>query len=392
MEPPRPSTRAVFFCYGRRLYPVYFTTPDKEIVVPAASRARLSRRAAPLLALLLSLAAAGHAIAATQVIVAPARVERLDDRIEALGTLRSSESVQISSSITETVSAVYFDDGDRVPAGKPLVEMTSDEEHAQLEEARATVDEARRQYERVQSLQEQGTAAASLLDERQRDLETARARLGAIESRLKDRIIKAPFAGVIGLRNVSVGALVEPGDLIATLDDDNRMKLEFSVPSLYLGSLATGLPVVAVTAAFGAREFHGAVTAVDSRVDPVTRSVLVRAILPNPDRSLRPGLLMQVHLLRNVRDGIVIPEEALMPLGDRQFVLVVNEADNNTVERREVRLGARRPGQAEILEGLRAGEKVITHGTTRVKPGDQVAVAAVDDGTVPLRELLEKMP
>lgn len=345
-----------------------------------------------LLTLLLSLAAAGHAIAATQVIVAPARVERLDDRIEALGTLRSSESVQISSSITETVSAVYFDDGDRVPAGKPLVEMTSDEEHAQLEEARATVDEARRQYERVQSLQEQGTAAASLLDERQRDLETARARLGAIESRLKDRIIKAPFAGVIGLRNVSVGALVEPGDLIATLDDDNRMKLEFSVPSLYLGSLATGLPVVAVTAAFGAREFHGAVTAVDSRVDPVTRSVLVRAILPNPDRSLRPGLLMQVHLLRNVRDGIVIPEEALMPLGDRQFVLVVNEADNNTVERREVRLGARRPGQAEILEGLRAGEKVITHGTTRVKPGDQVAVAAVDDGTVPLRELLEKMP
>lgn len=338
------------------------------------------------------LLAAGPAAAATAVIVAEARIQQLDDRIEALGTLKANESVQLSSSITETVSAIHFDDGDRVEAGKLLVEMTSDEEHAQLEEARATVDEARRQYERVQSLQQQGTAAASLLDERRRDLETARARLGAIESRLKDRLIKAPFAGVIGLRNVSLGALVEPGDPIATLDDDSRMKLEFPVPSLYLDSLRTGLPVLAVTAAYGAREFRGVVTAIDSRIDPVTRTVLVRAVLPNADRSLRPGLLMQVNLLRNIRQGLVIPEEALMPLGDRQFVLVVDGNAGNTVARREVRLGARRPGQAEILDGLTAGDRVVTHGTTRVKPGDQVDIVAVDDGTVPLATLLEKMP
>lgn len=350
-------------------------------------------RLAPALALFLCLlSAAGSAAAATSVIVAAAKVERFEDRIEALGTLRANESVQLSSSITETVSAIHFESGDRVAAGRLLVELTSDEEHAQLEEARATVEEARRQYDRVQSLQQQGTAAAALLDERRRDWEIARARLAAIESRLRDRLIKAPFDGVVGLRNVSVGALVEPGDLIATLDDDSRMKLEFPVPSLHLPALRPGLPVVAVTTAYGAREFRGEVKAIDSRIDPVTRSVLVRALLPNTDRALRPGLLMRVHLLSNIRDSIVIPEEALMPLGDRQFVLVVNEADNNTVERREVRLGARRPGQAEILAGLRAGEKVITHGTTRVKPGDQVAVAAVDDGSVPLRELLEKLP
>jgi len=361
--------------------------------VPIPTRAALSRRLAPLLFLALYLPFATAAAApATSVIVAAARLERFEDHIEALGTLRASESVELSSSITETVSAVYFEDGDRVAAGKLLVEMTSDEEHAQLEEARAMVEEARRQYERVQSLQQQGTAAASLLDERRRDWVTARARLAAIESRLKDRLIKAPFAGVVGLRNVSVGALVEPGDVITTLDDDSRMKLEFPVPSLHLASLRAGMPVVAVTAAYGAREFRGEVKAIDSRIDPVTRSVLVRAMLPNSDRALRPGMLMRVDLLRNIRQSLVIPEEALLPVGARQFVLVVNEAENNTVARREVRLGARRPGRAEILEGLQAGEKVITHGTTRVKPGDQVTIAAVDDGTVPLRELLEKMP
>lgn len=364
--------------------------------MPVPMRAGPLRRFAPLFAVslcLLCLAFAPRpAPAATGVIVSVARIDRFQDSIEALGTLKANESVQISSTLTETVSAVHFDDGDRVAAGELLVELTSDEEHALLAEARATVEEARRQYERVQSLRQQGTAAASLLDERRRDWDTAKARVAAIESRLADRLIKAPFAGVIGLRNVSVGTLVEPGNLIATLDDDSHMKLEFSVPSLYLGSLKSGLPVVAVTAAYGAREFRGEIKAIDTRVDPVTRSVLARAVLPNADRALKPGLLMQVKLLRNMRESIAIPEEALVPLGARQFVLVVDEAENNTVVRREVRLGARRPGQAEILEGLRAGEKVITHGTTRVRPGDQVEISAVDDGSVSLRELLQKMP
>lgn len=342
--------------------------------------------ALPLLLALWLPAAAGAA--ATEVIVAVAKPARFEDRIEALGTLKANESVQISSTITETVSAVHFNDGDRVAAGTPLVEMTSNEEHAQLEEARATVDEARRQYERVQSLQQQGTAAAALLDERRRDLDTARARLAAIESRLADRLIKAPFAGVIGLRNVSIGALVEPGDAIATLDDDGVMKLEFAVPSVYLAALRTGLAVSATSAAFDARAFRGTLTAVDSRVDPATRAILVRAALPNADRALRPGLLMNVELFANPRDSLAVPEEALTGLGDRQFVFVVDTAHDNAVERREVRLGARRPGFAEIVAGLKAGERVITQGAAKVKPGDRVAILAEDDGTQTLRDLV----
>ena len=269
--------------------------------------------------------------------------------------------------------------------------MTSGEEHAQLEEARATLNEAYRQYQRVLSLETQGTAAKSLLDERKREWETARARLAAIESRLADRLIKAPFAGVLGLRDLSVGALVEPGDLITTLDDDSVMKLEFGVPATYLDVLRPGLDVLATARAYPGRRFEGSVKAVDSRVDTATRAIRVRAVLPNTERILKPGMLMQVQLLKTPRQAIVIPEEALMPLGDQQFVLLVDPADGNKVVRREIRIGGRRPGGVEVVSGLTPGEQVITHGSLKVRPGQQVVIGAVDDGSRPLHELLESI-
>ncbi|NJN46521.1 MAG: efflux RND transporter periplasmic adaptor subunit [Candidatus Competibacteraceae bacterium] len=324
----------------------------------------------------------------TPVIVAEAHIQPIEDRVEALGTLRANESVNLTASVTETVTAIHFDDGDTVATGKILLEMTSAEEHALLEEAQSLVAETRSQFQRVQSLATRGTASRSLLDERRREWETARARLTAIESRLADRLIKAPFAGVLGLRNISLGALVEPGDLITTLDDIDPMKLEFPVPSTFLSTLQTGLSITAKARAYGNREFTGKVTGIDSRVDPVTRSILVRAVLPNPDRILKPGLLMQVELLKNPRDALVIPESALVPLGQAQYVLVVDEAQDNLVERREIQTGTRRPGEVEVVSGLQAGDKVITHGTTRVRPGQNVVIQAVDDGTQDLQAML----
>lgn len=326
---------------------------------------------------------------ATRVIVAPARLDQFADRIEALGTLTANESVALTAAVTETVSAIHFDDGARVEKGQVLVEMTSGEEHAQLEEARVTVNEAYRQYQRVLSLETQGTAAKSLLDERKREWETAKARLAAIESRLADRLIKAPFAGVLGLRDLSVGALVEPGDLITTLDDDSVMKLDFQVPSTYLDVLHPGLDIIATSRAHPGRSFRGKVKAVDSRVDAATRAIRVRALLPNPEQMLKPGMLMQVELLKQPRQTIVIPEEALLPQGSRQFVLLVDQADGNKVVRREVHIGGRRPGEVEIIDGLQAGEQVITHGSLKLRPGEQVVIGAVDDGSRPLHELLE---
>jgi membrane fusion protein (multidrug efflux system) len=325
---------------------------------------------------------------ATAVFVTQTKLDTIEERIEALGTLRANESVDLTASVIETVTAIGFDDGDRVKAGQVLVEMTNDEEHAQLEEARVTVDEAKRQYQRIKSLLAQQSASESQLDEQRRVWEASRARKVAIESRLADRLIRAPFAGIVGLRNVSVGALVAPGDLITTLDDDSVMKLDFSVPAVYLGMLVPGMPVTAVTRAWQGRKFEGQVKSIDSRVDPVTRTVIVRALLPNPDHALRPGMLMQVELQGAQRQSIVIPEECLVAQGQKHFVFVVDRTDD-TVERREVRIGTRRPGQVEIVDGLSSGEWVITDGTLKVRVGSKVSIRATDDGTTRLHQLLE---
>jgi membrane fusion protein (multidrug efflux system) len=312
----------------------------------------------------------------------------LAERIEALGTLRANESVSITSNVTETISVVHFDDGQRVREGDLLVEMTSAEEHALLEEAQARAAEAERQYDRVRSLVQQRSASESLLDERKRDLDTARANLVALESRLADRVVKAPFDGVVGLRNVSRGALVEPGDLITTLDDDSVMKLDFTVPSVFLAQLEPGLKIEARARPYGERVFDGVVRGVDSRIDPVTRSVQVRALLPNPARVLRPGLLMRVELLIDPRDAVVVPEAALLHQGQDHFVLRLVDADGApTVERRQVEIGARKPGVVEIRSGLSAGDQVVTEGQEKARPGQPVRVLALDDGSLSLREI-----
>lgn len=318
------------------------------------------------------------------VTVAAAEVRPLSDRIEALGTLRANESVNLTANVTEIVSDIEFQDGQRVKKGQVLARMEKDETHALLDEAVSTAEEAQRQYERTRQLSTQGAASTAQLDEARRVSETARARQLAIESRIKDRVITAPFDGVIGLRNISAGALVRPGDLIATIDDDAVMKLDFTVPASLLGSLRTGAPIEARAAAFGDRVFSGEVSSVDSRIDPVTRSVIVRATLPNPDRLLRPGLLMAVELLSSPRDALLIPEEAVLPQGRNAFAMTVEESSGAPVARRTaITLGTRRDGMVEVLSGLQPGARVITHGATRAMDGAAVEIQAAKQAQAP---------
>jgi membrane fusion protein (multidrug efflux system) len=325
---------------------------------------------------------------APQVIVAEVKPTEFIDRIEALGTLRANESVALTVNVTETVTAIHFDDGQRVEKGTTLVEMTSREEHAQLEEARATLEEAKRQFERVMRLESQGIEAQSLLDQRRREVDTARARLAAIESRLADRLLQAPFSGVLGLRNISIGALVEAGDTITTLDDDSVMKLEFAVPSTYLASLAPGLPISARTRAYGQRRFDGVVKALDSRVDPINRSLRVLAMLPNPEQILKPGMLMTVELLRDRRQALVIPESALLPKGQDHYVMRL-EGEPPVVRKRRIIIGSRRPGEVEVIEGLQAGDLVITHGMEKAREGAGVRIKGREGEGRPITELLK---
>ena len=325
------------------------------------------------------------------VIVKKVETSRFTDQVEALGTLRAKEMVEITATITDTITAIHFEDGQRVQKGDILIEMTSAEEHALFEEEMSTLFEARKQFKRLETLVNRGATATAIFDEQQRELDTAEARLRGIESRLRDRLIIAPFSGVVGLRNISVGALIEPGDRITTLDDDSIMKLDFTIPAVHLAALHKGLVIEAKSPAYGVRVFKGQIDSMNSRIDPATRAIVVRAILANEERLLKPGLLMTVTLLKNPRDGLVVPEEALIPSGRSNNVLVVQpEASPTVADRREVQIGARRPGEVEIVEGLTAGEYVIIHGTQRVRPGQLVSVIASAEGGEPLRELLRQ--
>jgi len=325
------------------------------------------------------------------VIVAPVVKKEISDRVEALGTTRANESVNITSNITEKITRIEFEDGQHVKSGEILAVLDQAEEQAELKRAQAFRGERKLALERLQKLEQRQLTSPDEIDRTRLELEQAEASITAIQTRINDRIIRAPFNGIVGLRNISVGALVETGDLIATLDDTSQIKLDFSVPSVFLTELKPGLKIKARAPALGDMEYLGQVKSIDSRVDPVTRSIQVRAVLPNPDGSILPGILMQVELLRNTRLAMVIPEASLLPMAEKQYVMLrVDKDGNDTVEKREVQIGLRLPGYVEILDGLSSGQQVVTHGNSKVQPGDVIDVLAVDDGSIDITDVIKK--
>lgn len=307
--------------------------------------------------------------APASVTLAAVRSERVSQKLEALGNARANESVDISTKISNIVTAVKFRDGERVRLGQVLVQLDDAQARADVAAAQAAVTESESQYNRSRELLDTQALSKSSFEQLEATLKANRARLGAATARLEDTVIRAPFSGRVGLRRVSVGTLISPGDVITTLDDTSVIKLDFSVPENFLASLREGLSIRATAPAFPGRTFAGSVSSIDSRVDIATRSVTVRALLANEDGALKPGMFLNVALANDEREALVIPEEALSPEAERQYVYVV--ADGK-VSRREVRIGARRPGSVEVLAGLTAGERVIVEGTQKVRDGAMV--------------------
>ncbi|WNO10766.1 efflux RND transporter periplasmic adaptor subunit [Teredinibacter sp. KSP-S5-2] len=296
-------------------------------------------------------------------------------KIEALGSLQANESVTLSATVTETIRAIHFKDGQVVKANQVLVEMTSNEEHALLEEARSEYNEAKRQFDRVKSLEAKQLASLSLLDERTQLLEASEARLLATQSRLEERLIIAPFSGVVGLRDISVGALVKPGDEIVTLDDLTQMKLDISLPAVYLSTVQKGMAITATTPYINGESFSGEVSSIDSRIDTSTRAIRVRAILPNPKGKLLPGMLMTVNLTTPVVDQLLIPEASLVQEGFRQYVYVVAPADGvDKVNKQQVTTGARNNGEVVVMSGLNAGDRIVVHGILRLRDQSEIRI------------------
>lgn len=297
----------------------------------------------------------------------------LTHTVEALGTATANESVTLTASLTDTVRRVNFDDGDYVEADAVLVELTDDEEEALLAEARANLNEARRRLQRLEDLDKRGIAVPSDVDEARSQEQAALARLNAIVARLRDRLIRAPFTGLLGFRQVSPGTLVMPGDAITTIDDISRIKLDFTVAEKYLSLISAGHRIYAHSSAWRNHRFEGVVTAVGSRVDAATRSVVVRAVIENDERLLRPGMLLAVKVVAEERSALTVPERAIIQVGDRAYVYLVDAEQK--AQRREVRLGLRQTGAVEIAEGLNAEDRVITDGIVKLREGIAVRVA-----------------
>ncbi len=309
------------------------------------------------------------------VFVTPVAPYEFAQRIEALGTLEPNERVDLTLNAADRVTAIYFDDGERVREGKTLLSLAQREQVALVEAAEAEVEEARRQLERVTRLARQNAVSQSELDTARRTYDAADAQLRAVQSRQRDRVLVAPFDGLLGFRQVSVGSFVGPGDVIATLIDDSEMNLDFLVPSTFLRVLRPGVAIEATTDDLPGQIFEGAIATLDNAIDPVTRSVRIRAILPNEDQQLRAGMFMQVTLIADPRTAPSIPEEAVEPVGPLTFVYVVNDRDGNKiVERREVQLGTRQEGRVEVLDGLSDGDIIVNEGLLRVRDGAPVII------------------
>lgn len=298
------------------------------------------------------------------------------DRVEALGTLRGNESITVTANVSDIITAIHFREGERVEAGQLLVTLAQDEEQAQLNGAHAELAEQEREVRRLEGLVKTMAAARNELDQRRTALRLAQHRIEELEARIADRRLVAPFAGVLGLRLVSPGALLTPGTPITTLDDIDILKLDFSVPASLLASLKPGLKLEARTAAYQ-RKFTGEVTVVDSRVNPVDRSIRARAEFDNPEGLLKPGMLMTVELMRNPRQALLVPEAALLSREQHHSVWLIDADDR--LQQKTVEIGSRQPGWVEIVSGLSAGDTIVADNYPRLRDGVKVRSQNTDD-------------
>jgi membrane fusion protein (multidrug efflux system) len=305
----------------------------------------------------------------------PARAATLANQISAVGTLVANESVMIRPEVAGRVAAIHFNEGQPVAAGARMVSLDAAEVGAQLEASRADERLALQRSERSSELFKQNFISQQALDDAREAWRKTTARRQEDEARVAKTELRAPFAGIVGLRQVSSGAYLRAGDDIARLDKIDVMKLDFRVPETYLGKITRDQPVRVRVDAYPDELFQGRVYAVETAVDEKTRTVMLRARVPNPGVRLKPGMFARVSLELDSRSGVVVvPEQAINPRGDKYFLFKVIDGKADRVE---VMLGTRRPGEVEIVKGVVAGDLVITENQPMLQPG--MAVSIVPD-------------
>ncbi len=326
-----------------------------------------------------------------------------EDTIEVLGVAKGRQSVTLTAAATQLVEKVRFVDGQHVQRGAVLVELKDTEQDAGAAQAEARLVQAQRAYDRYKALGEKGFASKAATDQYEAAWRSAQADVAAAKARQADRVIRAPFAGVVGLSDIAPGALVNPGAPIVTLDDVSVIRVDFQVPERYLAQLHPGQTLLATVDAFPGDTIAGRVARLDTRVDERTRAITARAEFPNAGGKLKPGMLVRVGVSRGQRTSASAPESAVSVQGEGAFVYVIHQRPPTPgraaptpiapggpavpggpgapggavamVEQRPIVTGVRQQGFVEILDGVKPGERLVADGLNKVQAGQPVRLS-----------------
>jgi membrane fusion protein, multidrug efflux system len=306
-------------------------------------------------------------VEAAKVVAAP-----LSEQVTAVGTLLSNEAVTVSSEIPGRLKEIHFQEGQPVEKGAPLFTLDDSVYQAQLADAAAKLKLAEQTHKRTSTLFTNKYATAQSADESASNLAVNTAAVELARVQLEKAHIVAPFSGIVGLRHVSVGEYIIAGQALVNLESIDPVKADFRVPEKFLPAIQVGQTIRIKVDAFPDDSFKGKVYAIDPRLDVAGRSLLVRALVPNEDRRLRPGLFARVTVLLQLKeDALTVPEQAIVPQGDSQFVFKIV---GGKVQFTKVVIGTRREGRVEIIEGLAAGDQVVTAGQLKIRDGSAVSV------------------
>jgi len=313
--------------------------------------------------------------------VALAQTATLTDDVQAVGSLKSNQGVVLRPEVSGRIARLGFAEGQRVKRGQLLVQLDDTLQQAQLKQAEAQASIARTNLQRSRELLGQGFISQSAVDQNAASLDVAEAQVALARAQLARMKVMAPFDGTAGIRSVDVGDYIKDGADIVNIEDLSSLRVQFALPERTIDRLRTGQAVDVAVDAFPGRSFKGRVQAIDSQVDANGRALQVVAQVDNPGALLKPGMFARPRVVFAVREGaIVVPEEALVPVGGKQvvFKLVDGGDGKKTAQRVDARIGLRLPGRVEILEGLKAGDSVVTAGHERLLRGNNLPVRVID--------------
>jgi membrane fusion protein (multidrug efflux system) len=311
-------------------------------------------------------------VEATKVVTAP-----MPQTITAVGSLRSDESVTLRPETAGRISAITFQEGQRVAKGAPLVKLDAAIPDAEYSQAKANLTLAKAKFDRAVDLANRNYISGQAKDEAENTYKVAQATMELAEARRNKMEIRAPFSGIIGLRSVSVGDYVKEGADLVNLESIDPLKVDFRVPETYLRQVQPGQSLTIALDAIPGKTFDGKVVAVNPLVDAAGRAIVIRAQVRNQDTVLRPGMFARVRLItKEQAEAMVVPEQALVPQGTEQYVFKIVD---NKAARVKVETGQRRDGKVEVIAGLVPGDLIVTAGQLKIRDGSPVTVAVRDD-------------